>query len=35
MKVLQAQGVEYAIKLPFYPWVGLKQRARGHLWTTR
>ena len=31
--VLEAEGVEYAIKVPFWPWLGLKERiARRRKW---
>lgn len=28
IELLDRQGAEYAIKVPFYPWVGLKQRVQ-------
>jgi len=35
LQLLQARGVEYAVKVPFYPWVGLKQRVQAtRAWTS-
>jgi hypothetical protein len=34
LELVERKGAEYAIKVPFYPWVGLKQRVQQtHAWT--
>jgi hypothetical protein len=35
LELLEARGAEYAIKVPFYPWTGLKDRVRKtRAWTS-